>query len=73
MTMQLFAPVELVSVEFSANLEVKQLVLRCRGSAVRVTLNAHAAAAHTGATFETKAVGVDDSRHITELTLVPLS
>ena len=72
MTMQLLAPLELMSVEFSNNLEVRQLVLRCRGTAVRVTLNAHAAAAHTGATFVTKAVRLDDSQHITELTLKPI-
>ncbi len=72
MTMQLFAPLELISVEFSANLDVRQLVLRCRGSAVRVTLNAHASAAHTGAMFVTKAVRLDESQHITELTLAPV-
>ncbi len=69
MTMQLFAPLELVSVEFSANLEVKQLVLRCRGTAVRVTLNAQGSPAHSGASFESIAVQLDESRHITELTL----
>src|SRR5207302_6102249 len=39
MTMQLFAPLELISVELAPNLEIKQLVLRCRGKAVRVSLN----------------------------------
>lgn len=72
MTMQLFAPLELKSVEFSADLEVRQLVLHCRGSAVRVTLNAHASAANIGATFEAKAVRLDESQHITELTLAPV-
>ena len=71
MTMQLFAPLELLSVEFAANLEVRQLVLRCRGSAVRVTLNPHGSSAHAGTIFETTAVRLDDSQHITELTLAP--
>ena len=71
MTLQLFAPLELLSVEFAANLEVRQLVLRCRGSAVRVTLNPHGSSAHVGAIFETTAVRLDDSQHITELTLTP--
>ncbi len=71
MTMQLFAPLELVSVEFSANLEVRQLVLRCRGRAVRVTLNAQGSPAHSGASFESVAVQLDESKHITELTLTP--
>jgi DNA-binding response OmpR family regulator len=73
MTMQLFAPLELLSVEFAANLEVRQLVLRCRGSAVRVTLNSQGSAAHTGAIFETTAVRLNDSKHIVELTLAPTS
>lgn len=72
MTMQLFAPLELISVEFSASLEVKQLVLRCRGNAVRVTLNAQGSSAHSDATFESIAVQLDDSHHITELTLTPI-
>jgi hypothetical protein len=71
MTMQLFAPLELLSVEFAANLEVRQLVLRCRGSAVRVTLNSQGSSAHVGAIFETTAVRLDDSQHIAELTLAP--
>ena len=71
MTMQLFAPLELLSVEFAANLEVCQLVLRCRSSAVRVTLNPQGSSANTGAIFETTAVRLDDSQHITELTLAP--
>lgn len=71
MTMQLFAPLELLSVEFGVNLEVRQLVLRCRGSAVRVTLNSHGSSAHVGAIFETTAVRLDDSHHLTEFTLAP--
>jgi hypothetical protein len=71
MTMQLFAPLELLSVEFGVNLEVRQLVLRCRGSAVRVTLNSHGSSAHVGVIFETTAVRLDDSHRITEFTLAP--
>ncbi len=73
MTMQLFAPVELASVEFAANLEVRQLVLRCRGNAVRVTLNAHESTAHTSVSFQTKSVRLDESHHMTELTLAPVA
>src|SRR5207237_9511743 len=36
MTMQLFAPLELISVELAPNLEIRQLVLLYRGKAVRV-------------------------------------
>jgi DNA-binding response OmpR family regulator len=72
MTMQLFAPLELLSVEFGANLEVRQLVLRCRGNAVRVTLNPHGSSAHVGAIFETTAVRLNESQHIIELTLAPV-
>ena len=73
MTMQLFAPLELESVEFSATLDVRQLVLRCRGTAVRVTLNSQSSSAHSGARFETTAVSLDETKRIKELTLAPAS
>jgi len=73
MTMQLLAPLELESVEFSPNLEVKQLVLRCCSRAVRVTLNSQSSATRSGANFETTMVKLDDSRRISELTLAPVS
>jgi hypothetical protein len=73
MTMQLLAPLELESVEFSANLEVKQLVLRCRSRAMRVTLNSQSSATRSGASFETTMVKLDETRHISELTLAPVA
>ncbi|HEY2101652.1 MAG TPA: response regulator [Chthoniobacterales bacterium] len=72
MTMQLFAPLELESVEFSATLDVKQLVLRCRGKAVRVTLNSQFSSTQTGASFYATAVKLDDAKRIRELTLAPV-
>jgi hypothetical protein len=72
MAMQLFAPLELESVEFSATLDVKQLVLRCRGKAVRVTLNSQSSSIRTGASFHTTAVKLDDTKRIRELTLAPV-
>ena len=72
MTMQLFAPLELESVEFSATLDVKQLVLRCRGKAVRVTLNSQSSSTQTGASFYATAVKLDDAKRICELTLAPV-
>lgn len=71
MTMQLYAPLELTSVELNANFEVNQLVLRCRNTAVRVTLSASAADTLSGASFETVSVSLDDARRIRELTLAP--
>ena len=72
MTMQLFAPLELVSVELGPSLEIAQLVLRCRGKAVRVSLNARGSQTHIGASFETTRVQLDQSRRIDELTLTPI-
>lgn len=73
MTMQLFAPLQLVSVELSPSLEVRQLVLRCRGNAVRVSLNSNNSRTHSGASFQTTSVQLDDSRHLRELTLAPVN
>ena len=73
MTMQLFAPLELISVELAPNLEIKQLVLRCRGKAVRVALNSQNSQTKSGASFEATNVQLDQSRRINELTLTPIS
>jgi DNA-binding response OmpR family regulator len=72
MTMQLFAPLELISVELAPNLEIRQLVLRCRGKAVRVSLNSQSSQAQSGASFEATSVQLDQSRRIGELTLTPI-
>jgi len=72
MTMQLFAPLELISVELAPNLEIRQLVLRCRGKAVRVSLNSQSSQAQSGASFEATSVQLDQSRRIDELTLIPI-
>jgi len=72
MTMQLFAPLELISVELASNLEIKQLVLRCRGKAVRVVLNSQNSQTKSGVSFEATTVQLDQSRRIDELTLTPI-
>jgi DNA-binding response OmpR family regulator len=72
MTMQLFAPLELISVELAPNLEIRQLVLRSRGKAVRVSLNSQSSHARSGASFEATRVQLDQSRRIDELTLTPI-
>ena len=72
MTMQLFAPLELISVELAPNLEIRQLVLRCRGKAVRVSLNSQNSQTQSGASFEATRVQLDESRRIDELTLTPI-
>ena len=73
MTMQLFAPLELISVELAPNLEIRQLVMRCRGNAVRVSLNSQSSPAQSGASFEATRVQLDQSRRIDELTLTPIA
>lgn len=72
MTMQLFAPLELVSVELGPNLEVTQLLLRCRAKAVRVSLNPRGSPVKPGASFKTTRVQLDQARRIDELTLTPI-
>jgi DNA-binding response OmpR family regulator len=72
MTMQLFAPLELISIELASNLEIKQLVLRCRGKAVRVVLNSQNSQTKSGVSFEATNVQLDQSRRIDELTLTPI-
>ena len=71
--MQLFAPLELISVELGPRLEITQLLLRCRAKTVRVSLNARGSPAQGGAGFETTRVQLDQSRRIDELTLTPIS
>jgi DNA-binding response OmpR family regulator len=73
MTMQLFAPLELISVELAPNLEIRQLVMRCRGNAVRVSLNSQSSPAQSAASFEATRVQLDQSRRIDELTLTPIA
>jgi hypothetical protein len=72
--MQLFAPLELISVELGPSLEIKQLVLRCRAKTVRVSLTTRGSQTQTGASFffETTRVHLDQSRCIEELTLTPI-
>jgi DNA-binding response OmpR family regulator len=72
MTMQLFAPLELISVELGPSFEIKQLVLRCRAKTVRVSLTPRGSQTHTDARFETTRVQLDQSHRINELTLTPL-
>jgi hypothetical protein len=73
MTMQLFAPLELISVELGPSFEIMQLVLRCRAKTVRVSLTTRGSQTHTGARFETTRVQLDQSRRIDELTLIPIT
>jgi len=73
MTMQLFAPLELISVELGPSFEIVQLVLRCRAKTVRVSLTTRGSQTHTGARFETTRVQLDQSRRIDELTLIPIT
>ena len=72
MTMQLFAPLELISVELGPSLEITQLVFRCRAKTVRVSLSARGSPVQAGASFETTRVQLDQSRRIDELTLTPI-
>lgn len=73
MTMQLFAPLELISVELGPSFEITQLVLRCRAKTVRVSLTTRGSQPHTGGRFETTRVQLDQSRRIDELTLTPVA
>jgi hypothetical protein len=69
MTMQLFAPLELISVERGPSAEITQLVLRCRVKTVRVSLTTRGSQTHTDASFEITRVQLDQSHCIDELTL----
>ena len=70
MTMELFAHLELSSVELSASFQVAQLILNWNTSTVRVTLNPKAPE-QTGAKFEMRVLKLDDSGRISELLLSP--
>ena len=73
MTMQLFAPLELIAVELGPSFEITQLILRCRAKTVRVSLTKRGSQTHTDAQFETTRVQLDQSRRIDELTLTPIA
>ncbi|PYV86331.1 MAG: hypothetical protein DMG90_21440, partial [Acidobacteria bacterium] len=61
-----------ISVELGPSLQITQLVLRCRGKTVRVSLTTRGSQTHTGVHFETTRVQLDESRRIDELTLTPI-
>ena len=71
MTMELFAHLELSSVELSASFQVAQLILNWNTNAVRVTLNPKAPE-QTAARFEMRVLKLDDSGRISELLLSPV-
>ena len=71
MTMELFARLELNSVELSSTFQVAQLILNWSASAVRVTLNPKAPE-QTAAKFELRVLKLDASGRIAELLLNPI-
>jgi DNA-binding response OmpR family regulator len=71
MTMELFAHLELSSVELSASFQVAQLILNWNTNAVRVTLNPKAPE-QSAAKFEMRVLKLDDSSRISELLLSPV-
>lgn len=71
MTMELFAHLELTSVELTPNFHVAQLILNWRTTAVRVTLNPKAPE-QTAAKFEMRVEKIDNSGRIAELLLSPI-
>ena len=71
MTMELFAHLELTSVELTPNFHVAQLILNWRTTAVRVTLNPKAPE-HIAAKFEMRVEKIDNSGRIAELLLSPI-
>ena len=71
MTMELFAHLELNSVELSPTFQVAQLVLNWSTSAVRVTLNPKAPE-QAAAKFEVRVLKLDDLGRIAELLLSPI-
>ena len=70
MTMELFAHLELNSVELSAAFQVAQLILNWSTNTVRVTLNPKAPE-QTAAKFEMRVLKLDQSGRIAELLLSP--
>ena len=71
MTMELFARLELTSVELTPNFHVAQLILNWRTTPVRVTLNPKAPE-QTAAKFEMRVEKIDKSGRIAELLLSPI-
>jgi DNA-binding response OmpR family regulator len=71
MTMELFAHLELTSVELTPNFHVAQLIMNWRTTAVRVTLNPKAPE-QTAAKFEMRVEKIDNSGRIAELLLSPI-
>ena len=73
MTMQLLAHLDLAGVELSPAFQVQYVVLKWRGSRVRVTLSSKATSGEaTGAAFEIAVVQLDPAGRITELLLNPI-
>jgi DNA-binding response OmpR family regulator len=71
MTMELFASLELSSVELTPNFQVAQLILNWRTTAVHITLNPKAPE-QTAAKFEMRVEKIDNSGRIAELLLSPI-
>ena len=71
MTMELFAQLELTSVELTPNFQVAQLILNWRTTSVRVTLNPKAPE-QTAAKFEMRVEKIDNFGRIAELLLSPI-
>ena len=70
MTMQLLAHLDLAGVELSPTFQVSHVVLKWRGSRVRVTLSSKATGGDAqGAEFEITVVQLDPDGRITELLL----
>jgi DNA-binding response OmpR family regulator len=73
MTMQLLAHLDLAGVELSPAFQVSTVILRWRGSRVRITLSSKATAGESqGAEFEIAVVQLDPGGRITELLLNPV-
>ena len=71
MTMELFAQLELSSVELSGNFQVSQLILNWNTASVRVTLNPKAPE-QSAAKFDLRVLKLDDAGRIAELLLSPV-
>src|SRR5207244_8083721 len=73
MTMQLLAHLDLAGVELSPTFQVEHVLLKWRGSKVRITLSSKSTAGESsGAAFEITVVQLDSSGRITELLLNPI-
>jgi len=71
MTMELFAHLELDSVELSTSFQIAKLILNWNASAVRVTLNPKAPE-QSSAKFQMQVLKLDESGRISELLLNPI-